>query len=75
MISQQFFMVPIPQLKMVWLAGPLRKQSPASNKIEITGFNSFYADTIMGRLIHHAQRFALQGGSLRKMANDLTDLA
>lgn len=32
-----------------------------------------YADAIMDRLIHRAQRFELQGESMRKIANNLTD--
>ena len=32
-----------------------------------------YADAIMDRLIHRAQRFELEGESMRKLTNNLTD--
>ena len=50
----------------------IMSQLPVAKWHEVIG-EATYADAIMDRLIHRAQRFELQGESMRKIANDLTD--
>jgi DNA replication protein DnaC len=50
----------------------LMSQLPVAKWHELIG-EATYADAIMDRLIHRAQRFELDGESMRKTANSLTD--
>ncbi len=47
-------------------------QLPVAKWHELIG-EATYADAIMDRLIHRAQRIELQGESMRKVAINLTD--
>lgn len=50
----------------------IMSQLPVDKWHELIG-EATYADAIMDRLIHRAQRFELQGESMRKLAINLTD--
>ncbi len=50
----------------------IMSQLPVGNWHELIG-EATYADAIMDRLIHRAERFELKGESMRKMTINLTD--
>jgi DNA replication protein DnaC len=51
----------------------IMSQLPISKWHELIG-EATYADSIMDRVIHRAERFELQGESMRKTAIGLTEL-